>query len=156
MTLRRASGFTLMEMIAIIVVVSIVLVALLGVFNTSVFRSADPMIRMQAIAIAQGYLEEALLKEYEDPQNPAGEPACEAGEIRETYDDVQDYICVTGEAPVDQFGNDVTELNAYTVIMNVAATTLGSPPANVIQVTVTVTHPTMPSGIQLIGHRGQY
>jgi hypothetical protein len=110
---------------------------------------------MQAIAIAQGYLEEILLKEFTDPDGPVG---CGGGETRATYDDVQDYNCipVAGESPTDQFGAVMTEVDTYTVTINVSASSLGAQSANTMLVIVTVTHPTMPSGIQLTGHRGQY
>src|SRR5687767_14560003 len=105
--ISRQRGFTLIEMIVIIVVISIVAVGMLGVF-TSVRSSADPMLRMQATAIAQGYLEEAMLKAFTDPDQ-AETGNCEAGETRPTYDDVQDYNCVNDVGgPLDQLGNPLS------------------------------------------------
>jgi MSHA pilin protein MshD len=100
----------------IIVVISIAAVGLLGVFTKSVRHSADPMLRMQAIAIAQGYLEEAMLKAFSDPEGDVG---CEAG--RALYDDVLDYACVVNQSPPeDQLGNPLgMALNDYTVNMTV-------------------------------------
>jgi MSHA pilin protein MshD len=107
-------------MIVVIVVIAIVAVALFGVFTTGVARSADPMLRMQAVAIAQGYLEEAMLKAFIDPDE--AETGCEeAG--RALYDDVLDYACVN-ESPSDQFGNTLPGLGAYTVSMTVNASAL--------------------------------
>ena len=135
---HRHSGFTLIESIIIIVVVSIVAVALLGVFTSSVSRSADPMLRMQAVAIAQGYLEEALLKAFSDPDQVETN-TCEAGETRPTYDDVLDYNCVNDTAgAVDQFGASLAGLGAYNVDVNVtAAAAIGAVPARQIDVIVT-------------------
>ena len=148
----RESGYTLIELIVIIVVVAIVLAALLGTFTTGVSRSADPMLRMQAIAIAQGYLEEALLKAYQDPDQP--ETGCEEGS-RDLYDDVQDYGCINDTAGAeDQFGNTLAGLATYNVIVTVSATTLGA--ANAQEVVVTVTHDSNPVTISLTGHRAQY
>lgn len=145
-------GYTLIELIVVIVVVSVALAALLGIFSNSVGRSADPMLRMQAIAIAQGYLEEALLKAYQDPDQ--AETGCEEAS-RALYDDVQDYGCIndTGGAE-DQFGNTLAGLEAYNVSVSVTATTLGA--ANAQQVVVTVTHDSHPVTISLTGHRAQY
>lgn len=151
---KTAQGYTLIELLVIIVVIAIVLTALLGIFTTSVGRSADPMLRMQAIAIAQGYLEEALLKAYQDPDDPSGEPACEEVS-RDLYDDVQDYGCINDTAgAVDQFGNTLAGLGAYNVAVTVSPTTLGA--ANAQEVVVTVTHDSNPVTISLIGHRAQY
>jgi MSHA pilin protein MshD len=146
-------GYTLIELIVILVVVSVALAALLGIFSNSVGRSADPMLRMQAIAIAQGYLEEALLKAYQDPDGGETGTCEEAG--RDLYDDVQDYNCINDTAgAVDQFGNTLAGLGAYNVSVSVSATTLGA--ANAQQVVVTVTHDSAPLNITLTGFRAQY
>lgn len=113
------SGFTLIEMIVITVVVAIVAVALFGVFTTNIARSADPMLRVQAVAIAQGYLDEAMLKAFTDPQGVAG---CEAN--RTLYDDVLDYACIVNQSPQDQFGNTLAGLGAYDVTVTVNAAAL--------------------------------
>jgi MSHA pilin protein MshD len=147
-----SGGFTLIEMIVILVVVSIVAVALFGAITANVARSADPMIRMQAIAIAQGYLEEALLQAYADPDG--GETGgCEEGS-RPQYDDVQDYDCINGETPTDQFDNSPVLLDDYTVDISVTGTTLdpGGMPAQ--RVEVTVSHPQFST--TLTGHRGNH
>ncbi|HEX7028060.1 MAG TPA: prepilin-type N-terminal cleavage/methylation domain-containing protein [Gammaproteobacteria bacterium] len=156
---KQAQGYTLIELLVIIVVVAIVLGALLGIFTASVGRSADPMLRMQAIAIAQAYLEEALLKAYQDPDQP--ETGCEEGASpanRANYDDVRDYGCVIAEAPVDYLGNSLTELDDYIVDVTVTPDTLGAgaQQANTQRVDVTVTHATQPLTITLTGHRAQY
>lgn len=156
-TLHPSRGFTLIEMIVILVVVSIAAVALIGVFTTSVARSADPMLRVQAVAIAQGYLEEALLQPYQDPDG--GETGtCEEG-ARVNYDDVQDYDCIndTGGA-LDQFGNPLAGLGAYNVDVTVSGTNLGpggqQVPAQ--RVDVTVTHDSQPLTMTLTGYRTNY
>jgi len=151
----RNSGFTLIEMIVIIVVVAIVAVALFGVFMRAVSGSADPMLNMQAIAIAQGYLEEALLQPYADPDG--GETGtCEEG-VRQNYDDVQDYNCILSEVPVDQFGNPLAGLGAYSVTVTVTGVTLGGgTPAAAQAVVVNVTRNSPPVNITLTGYRAQY
>jgi type II secretory pathway pseudopilin PulG len=152
---REMSGFTLIESIVIIVVISIVAVGLLGVFTKSVTHSADPMLRMQAAAIAQGYLEEAMLKAFQDPEDASGEPACEeAG--RALYDDVQDYDCINDTAgALDQFGASLAGLGAYNVDVVVTADTIGGRPAQRIE--VVVTHDTQgAAAVTLIGHRTPY
>lgn len=154
--LHRSRGFTLIEMIVILVVVAIAAAGLTGVFIHAVSRSADPMLTMQAVAVAQGYLEEALLQPYADPDG--GETgSCEEG-ARQNYDDVQDYDCINDTAgALDQFGNPLAGLGAYNVSITVTGVNLGSGnPAAAQEVVVSVTHDSLPTAITLTGYRGNY
>lgn len=157
---KRQLGFTLTELIVILVVVSIAAVALLGLFQKSVFSSADPMLRMQATAIAQSYLEEALLHAFSEPSTPPGESgSCEAGETRASYDDVQDYNCLAvPAAPSDQFGNALAGLADYSVSVSVNPVNIGPVglQAAAQQVVVTVTHSAGTETIVLTGYRANY
>lgn len=80
------SGLTLIELVIFIVVVSVGVVGILSVMNVTTRHSADPMVRKQAIAIAESLLEEILVKDFTDPD---GVTATEAS--RDLYDDVDDY-----------------------------------------------------------------
>ena len=57
----RERGLTLIEMIVFILVVSIALTGVLLVMNRTTARSSDPLVRKQALAIAEGLLEEVEL-----------------------------------------------------------------------------------------------
>ena len=57
----REAGLTLIEMIVFILVVSIGLTGVLLVMNKTTSRSSDPLVRKQALAIAEGLLEEVQL-----------------------------------------------------------------------------------------------
>lgn len=83
---RRQSGFSLIEVIIYIVVVSIGLVGILLVMNTVVKSSADPMVRKQAVALADSILEEILLKNFTDPD---GTNVGETGRVN--WDNVDDF-----------------------------------------------------------------
>ena len=153
---QRHNGFTLIELIVVTVVISIVAVGLFGVFMKAVSGSADPMLNMQAIAIAQGYLEEALLQPYSDP-NGGETGSCEEG-ARQNYDDVQDYDCIndTGGA-LDQFGNPLAGLGSYNVSVTVTSTTLGAGNSAAAQeVEVIVTHDRTSTNVTLVGYRSNY
>ncbi len=143
-------------MIVITVVVSIVAVGLMGVYIRSQTSSAESVIQIQAIAIAQGYLEEAVLQAYADPDG--GETgSCEEA-ARQNYDDVQDYNCINDTAGArDQFGGALPGLNEYNINVSVTGVVLGSG-NNVAaqQVTVTVTHDQLPQSILLMGYRANY
>lgn len=61
---RRQHGLTLIELIVFIVIVSVALVGVLTVLNITTKSSADPMIRKQMLAIAEGLLEEVQLQPF--------------------------------------------------------------------------------------------
>ena len=70
-------GLSLIELIIFIVVVSIGLAGVLMAINTAVARSADPMVRKQALAAAESLLEEIELQPftYCDPADTAASTA---------------------------------------------------------------------------------
>lgn len=96
-----ASGFTLIELIVFIVIVSVGLAGVLLVFDTVTRRSADPIRAKQAIAVAEGMLDEILGKHFCDPDTetlpapgssaPATCGAHTTEATRDLYDDVDDY-----------------------------------------------------------------
>ncbi len=59
-TSARQAGFTLVEMMIFVVVVGIGLAGVLLAINNSTARSADPLVRKQALAAAESLLEEIL------------------------------------------------------------------------------------------------
>jgi MSHA pilin protein MshD len=63
---RGAQGFTLIELIVFIVIVSVGIAGVLASLNISVQHSADPLQPKQALAIAEATLESMLLKSYAD------------------------------------------------------------------------------------------
>ena len=56
-------GISLVELIMFIVIVSVALTGILAVMNQVTARSADPLIRKQALAIAESMLEEIRLQD---------------------------------------------------------------------------------------------
>ncbi len=139
---HQQSGFSLIELImAIVVLASASSILLAFYFNVS--KSADPMILQQSIIIAQGYLEEATLKSYSDPDG-GDTGSCEEGAgNRNLFDDVTDYDCINDTAgALDQFGGTLAGLSAYNVAVNVSTVTIGAPAINARRVDVTVTHDT--------------
>jgi MSHA pilin protein MshD len=57
----RQSGLTLIELVMFIVIISVALAGIVGVFNLNTQHSADPMVQKQALAIAESVLEEVEL-----------------------------------------------------------------------------------------------
>ncbi len=144
-------GVTLVELIVAIVVIGVALTGVMVAIVRNTGASADPMIWHQAVAIAEAYLEEALTKEFTDPDGT------NVGETRASYDNVADYN-FTDVGARDQGGNLMSGLGAYTVQIQTAVEALNNitaASANAIRVQVTVT---MPSGgtVVVSGYRTNY
>lgn len=140
---QRQSGLTLIELIVFIVVIGIGLAGILTVMNVTVRHSADPMVRKQALALANAVMEEIMLKEYADPDSSGGETS------RDTFDDVDDY---NGKSN-SMFTDLPTTLSGYTIGIVVADnTTLGSVAAKKITVTVSGGN----ESVSLVSYRTSY
>ena len=145
MNRRAASGFSLVELIFFIVAVSVALAGVLKVMDTSGKSSADPMVRKQAMVLAESILEEVLQKEFADPGAGGSQTT------RATFDDVGDYNGKTETI----FTDWPAGLSAYQVAIAVTDTTIGSGTTVAVkQVTVTVTGGT--NVITMTGYRSNY
>jgi MSHA pilin protein MshD len=145
---KRAAGFTLVEMIIAIVIISVGLAGVLTAFNITVKSSADPMIHKQMLSIAEEMMEEIMLKPYAvvgvAPVNAATSCGVVAA-VRSAFDDVSDYHNYQTNDVCDIDGVGVAGLAGYsvkvTVVVNVAVATdlAGLPIGAVKKVTVVVT-----------------
>lgn len=149
MNKSRHSGFTLIEVIIFIVVVGAAMAGVLLVMNTVVKSSADPLVRKQALAIADSILEEVLQKEFTD--------AIVGETLRSTMDDVSDYDGKTqtlfnSASP----GGWPAALDGYSVAIAVVndTTVIGSATLPAKRVTVTVGRGS--ESVALVGYRGNY
>lgn len=144
---RRHYGFTLIEMVIAIVIVSVGLAGVLMAFNTTVKSSADPLIHKQMLAVAEEMMEEILLKPY------APGPGSITGCNRASADDVSDYATYTSPQVCDIDGAPVVGLESYSVSAVVdPLPTLGGLPSK--KVTVTVTYGS--ESLKLVGWRTDY
>jgi MSHA pilin protein MshD len=152
-------GATLVEMVISIAIIALVVSGTLLLVQKVALHSADPMVERQALAIAQAYLEEILLRPYWDPALGSGGGACPAPPAtRDLYDNVCDYQGVDDAGAADQTGAAVSGLGAYRVRVAVdPAAALGdlSGPADVLRVDVRVTHPASVD-LVLSGFRARY
>ena len=150
-------GFTLIELVIFIVIVGIGVAGILSVFTTSIKNSADPMVRKQALAIAESLLEEIVAKEFKDPDGGvSGVSSCTlgAGSNRTVWKDVCQYNGYLSTGIKDAQGNSVASLSGY----NVTSVAVTSPTLSGVtfkQVDVTVTD-TQSNTIKLTGYRGDY
>lgn len=141
-------GFSLIELIIFIVVVGVGIAGILSVMNVSVKSSADPMLRKQALALAESILEEVMLKDY---ANPTGGYS---GADRSQFDDVSDYhgIDETLSATGPIFLDMDTTLYGFRVQIGVVAQTVSGQTLK----KVTVTTSRSDQSVQLVGYRASY
>ena len=108
MRITKVNGVTLIEMVIFIAIVSVALAGTLVAFINTGKHSADPLIKIRTIELGQSFLEEILLKKYDENSPVAGgcvdytSGRCSSGtngettlqadsETRLTFDDVDDY-----------------------------------------------------------------
>lgn len=74
---ERQRGLSLIELVMFIAIVGMALAGILVVYDNAVRGSADPMVRKQAVAIAESVLSEVLMQPFSwcDPQDPANDAA---------------------------------------------------------------------------------
>ena len=146
-----SDGFTLIEMVVAIVVIAAAVTAIMATVGQSVRTSADPQIRSQGLAIANAYLEEIMLKDFQDPDQP--ETGTEETS-RDLYDDVQDYHGLADNGAQDQYGTALAGLTDYNVAVSVAASSING--LTTQRVTVTVTHDSHGMNLVLSAHKSNY
>ena len=175
------AGISLIELIMFMVIVSVGLAGILSVMTVTTRASADPMLRKQAIAIAESLLEEIELQPFTfcDPDDANAATAtsaagcsssaealgAEAGETRYRepfFDNVNDYHGFSMPAGIRNISDGVIGgLEAYSAdvtITPVGQTLFGFAAANnedVLQVDVRVRSGTSVD-ITLTGYRFRY
>lgn len=132
---RKVTGFTLIEVLITIVVIGIAATAIMSVFIGTVKTSVDPIIQQQAISISAAYMEEIQAQSFADPTG------VDAGEVRATFDDVDDYNGLIDIGAKDQNNSPITGLEGYTVSVSVSNQAFnGISATNAKRIDVTVSH----------------
>lgn len=155
-------GFSIIEVVVFIMIVSVALVGVLSVMNLTTQRSADPLVRKQAIAVAESMLEEVSLHDFTKQAGGFPGPFTQAN--RQYFDCVDDYngfASVGGIYPIDSV-TLIPGLTGYGVAVSVTNADLG-PATSLITtasgkaklITVTVTGPDNVN-IVLAGYRTAY
>lgn len=148
--LHRQRGFSLLEVVAAIVVLGLVFGGFVTVYATVLHQSTEPQLEAQALAIADGYLSEITSRPYRDPDTAA---VCAGGEAqRPGFDDVCDYNALpqngctatsaacpaSGDCACGRNGQPQDGLRGFQVMVGVAPATLAG--VNGLQVQVQVNH----------------
>jgi len=166
MCTRSRNGFTLIELIVFIVIVGAAVAGVLGAYAQATRDSADPVVKKQALAIAESLLEEIqqMPFTYCDPDDPnvataTSAAGCttaeaigpEAGESRYSaatpFDNVNDYHGYNTAVEVPPGIKDLTNtpiagLGQYNAAVTVASVALsGIPAGDALLITVVVTAP---------------
>jgi len=139
-------GVTLIELVVAITVLAIAVTSIIGLLSSIAARSADTLVREQAVAIASSYLNEVLAKSF----------GVSGAAPRANFTAVGDYNGLLDNGAHDQTGAAIPGLNLFKVAVAVVPGALGAVPANeVVRVDVTVNHP---SGVvvALSGYRTRY
>ena len=161
--MRRASsqrGFTLVELIVTMVVVSIAVLGISYALSFAFSRQSDGLWQAKAVALAESYIEEIMARRFDEVTPLGGVPPCSTattpcsatlgpeGETRADYDDVDDYHGVDDLPPLDADGNVRADYPGFRVQVDVAYATPAQTAAFGLNaasdaklVTVTVTPP---------------
>lgn len=148
---EHARGFSLLEVVVTLVLLSVAVLAIIGLVAQIGGRSASPVLQTQALYLAEGYLEEALLKRYSDPDG-----IDEGCANRALWDDIGDFNCLASPAvPTDPLGNSLPGLSRYRIQASVGPPTVVGG-ATTRRVEIRVTHLDGGIDLRLAGLRADY
>lgn len=158
--MKSQNGFTLVELVMAIVVISIAVAGLFGAMSAIQARSADPLITAQAAAIAEAYLEEVSSRPFTDPSvDPDTGAACAGpASTRGSHDNICDYNGLTDPGARDQYGNAISGLGNYNVSVTVTPNYAwqGLSAADVVRIDVTVSNTALARSFMITGIRTRY
>ena len=145
---RSIAAFTLVELVMAIAIGGFVIAGVVVTSAELVSRSADPMLSLQRLHIAQAYLDEISAQTFDISTAGCAQPA--SGN-REDYTRMCQYRAISNDTFEDQFGNTPARLAQYSVTVSISNpgagdSNLGPTGAKTSQndtalVTVTVTSP---------------
>ena len=76
--ISRQKGFSLIELVMFIVIVSVAVAAIAQIYSTNVMHSPEPLLREKALKLANFYMDEIMGKRWEE-NTPAGGGCIETG-----------------------------------------------------------------------------
>lgn len=174
--LQRQRGISFVELVMFILIVGVAVAGVLLTLTTTAKASADPVLRKQALAIAESLLDEIALRpvtrcdpDGPDPDGPGGPAPCaiveaagpEGGETRYSvttpFDNVNDYAGFSMSPIRDAENNAIAGLANYTASVTVSNNAFSGVPANdALLVTVRVTGPSNNPDVSVSTLRTRY
>ncbi|MCU7554688.1 prepilin-type N-terminal cleavage/methylation domain-containing protein [Alteromonas sp. ASW11-19] len=123
--MRADRGFTLIELVAGMVVFSIVIVIVVNLVMSQASRSVDPVVQSRASHLAESLLQEIMRTRFDEnsaasapgsrcneatPCTPSSGLGPDSGETRSNFDDVDDFhgLSVSGSSIQDSRGQAVS------------------------------------------------
>jgi MSHA pilin protein MshD len=169
----KSHGFTLIELVVLIVVLGVALTGVTLAINHALQQAPKTLVQTRAMEIAQSYLEEILQKRFDQNTGQGGIPRCDStdnnakacsnslgpdSETRGWYNDVDDYNGINDQPPVTATGTTVSNYQDYRVQVSVAyaGNELGfSDNRHAKRITVSVTTP-LGNAIPVSAYRVNY
>ncbi len=125
-------GFTLIELIASIVLFTIAMTIIISFIAPQARQSADPITQLKANQLGQSLMNEILAKPFDEnsersppfrrcSETALGAKPCTSsanlgpddGEARTAYDDVDDYIALSGQPISNSLGEELLDYNNF-------------------------------------------
>jgi len=122
-------GFTLVETIVAMLIISIAALAMASALGFAFSRSSDGLLEARVVYIAQAYLEEIQARRYDEATPSGGTPPCQTLapcsalgpdlESRENYDDIDDYNGLLDAPPRDALNQVMSDFSGFSVAVAV-------------------------------------
>ena len=130
MSTSKQFGFTLVEAIISMVIVSIAAIAMAGAMGLAFKHSADGLVDSKSQQLAAAYVEEIRGKRFAEVTPLGGVPPCSStgtpcgalgpeGETRTLFDDVDDYHGLVDAPPRDSEDQVVPGFSSFAVAIDV-------------------------------------
>lgn len=127
-------GFTLVETIVAMVIISIAALAMASSLGVAFSHSSDSLLNTKFLQLGHAYLEEIQSRRFDERSGLTGLPPCTPagtncgavgpeGETRRRFDDVDDYDGLVESPPLDANGDPRTEFPGFSVQVDVAYAT---------------------------------
>jgi MSHA pilin protein MshD len=179
--MKGSTGFTIVEMVATIVILAIALIAVSGMVALGTSSSADTLLETRAIALGQAYLDEITGRRFDENSDPGGFDPCyeltppdpcsavfgpEGNETtRDDFDDVDDYHgLLEGDGETTPIQDAAGDTRADYENFHVAITVeyagddpvLGLDATDAKLIVVTIKHRDQQDGWQFSVYKGNY
>ena len=124
----RNGGFTLVETVAALAIVSIAAAGIFSALSFALAHQADGMQQAKVAFLAESYVDQILARRYDELTPPGGVPPCQIcsaqshfddGESRAGFDDVDDFDGLLDAPPRDENGDALPGLEGYSVAVSV-------------------------------------